>query len=50
MRHQVSLWLADLKGRVDAGQFGAGEYQGQTYYSKHFVAHFGEEGFISQEY
>ena len=41
--HQCDLWLADLKGRVDAGQFGAGEYQGQTYYSKHFVAHFGKE-------
>ena len=43
VRHQVVLWLEELKGRVDAGQFGAGEYQGQTYYSRHFVAHFGEE-------
>ncbi len=43
IKHQVALWLEELKGRVDAGQFGAGEYQGQTYYSKHFVAHFGEE-------
>ena len=43
VRHQVALWLEELKGRVDAGQFGAGEYQGQTYYSRHFVAHFGEE-------
>ena len=43
VRHQVALWLEELKGRVAAGQFGAGEYQGQTYYSKHFVAHFGEE-------
>ena len=41
--HQSELWLADLKGRVNAGQFGAGEYQGQTYYSRHFVAHFGKE-------
>jgi integrase len=44
--HQVKFWLQDLKARVDAGQFGAGEYQGQTYYSKHFVAHFGEENVI----
>jgi integrase len=43
VRHQVALWLEELKGRVEAGQFGVGEYQGQTYYSKHFVAHFGEE-------
>ena len=43
MRHQVALWLGELKGRVEAGQFGAGEYQGQTYYSKQFVTHFGEE-------
>jgi hypothetical protein len=41
--HQSGLWLAELKGRVEAGQFGAGEYQGQTYYSRHFVAHFGKE-------
>ena len=41
--HQVDLWLSELKGRVEAGQFGAGEYQGQTYYSRHFLSHFGKE-------
>ena len=41
--HQVALWLEGLKGRVEAGQFGAGEYQGQTYYCRHFVAHVGGE-------
>jgi hypothetical protein len=43
IKHQAALWLGELKGRVDAGQFGAGEYQGQTYYSRHFVAHISEE-------
>ena len=26
VRHQVALWLEELKERVAAGQFGAGEY------------------------
>ena len=46
VQHQVSLWLSDLKVRVDAKQFGHGEYRGQTSYIRHFVSFLGEHTLI----
>jgi integrase len=40
---QVESWLRDLKARVAANQFGAGELRGQTSYIRHFVAFLGEQ-------
>jgi integrase len=44
--HQVQLWLDDLKTRVAAGQYGPGEYRGQTSYIRHFVTYLGEQTLI----